>query len=1324
MSGDPMLVVITTQGEQRIPLARMEVSVGRAPDNDIVLPDALVSGHHARLTRTPQGWSIIDLGSSNGTWVKGGRLPAHTATLLQPGEPVLMGRCSLTVTIAETAAPPQPDARFVPAAIPALGRPGAGADALQPPTAPSARPAQSPPARVPGVPAPGSSAPPVGSAARVVLQVRLSRGGQDEHPLTGNEVSLGRADDNDIVLDGPLVSRRHLKLSIDGSGQVTAMDLGSLNGTRYNGQPLSARRAVALRVDDELQVDEFHLSVRYVTPQSPAAPAVASRVRIQVTPQPTLVVSTQDRVQKIVLAKPVVEIGRAGESDVVIPSPQVSSRHARVQISGDTFVIQDLQSRNGLIYNGQRVTQQVLRDGESVLIGQDVVLQVRNHAGFMPQTGIGAAAIPGVAVPARAGGPLPGATRVLALQAEEAITIGRAPDNTIALDHPQVSRYHALIERLGTRRRIKDLKSANGVFVNGKRIDREAWLTEGDEVRIGGIKLRLAADHVHQMAEEGVRLDVLRINRWIAKNRNLLQDISLSIQPQEFVALVGLSGAGKSTLMDAINGFRPATHGTVLANGTNLYQNFDMFRNDMGYVPQKDIVHTELTVYQALDYAAQLRMPADTSREERHQRITEVMEDLDLTERKDLSIHKLSGGQLKRVSIGVELLTKPRLFFLDEPTSGLDPGTEFNMMRLLRKLADQGRTIVLVTHATKNVMMCDKVIILVRGGRIAYFGPPEDALVYFDHYRTDQERRVKDVEFDDIYTILEDEQRGTPEEWDQRYRQSQSHHKFVTGRLREVQVDAGSGAAQPAERAITRQKPVKRVSALRQFLILSMRNLKIMTQDKASLALMLALSPIIGLADFMWGRQLFNPVLGDAFSIITMLFMMGLISILVGSMASVREIVKEVDIYKRERAIALKIAPYIFSKLWVGLVLAFYQAVIFLLTKWLLVGFGPSILGVGAWGAMFITLFIGSLSGYLMGLAISAGSPNQMVALLMVILVLVPQFLFAGALMPLDLIPGGRIISAGATTRWAFGAFVRLSGVGEQLADDPCWPAERTLAGPALGWNEWLQRSNDEKAGSCDCMGTGIFSSCKTFPGILNPEFFGLEKPDGSVFAGKSYSKSSDLERAVVRAIEASPAWAAVAHQPVTPEMPSPEVCFGSGEQQETQTCVVPPAPQAQQQEPLPYDPNRDCARPGAFESPETVIRQCETFRQALLGYQDGLAQCQSGLVQMHSGLADACAGLNECVGASSAAGGEMQTCMETWQSDMRVWESSMTEYQAAQEGRQRAVSAAEGMLKSFWEKFNFIYDASVTQSWISMGFIDVVLVGLILFFQKRKDVI
>ena len=225
----------------------------------------------------------------------------------------------------------------------------------------------------------------------------------------------------------------------------------------------------------------------------------------------------------------------------------------------------------------------------------------------------------------------------------------------------------------------------------------------------------------------------------------------------------------------------------------------------MGYVPQDDIIHLDLTVYKALDYAARLRMPADTSRQEREQRIREVIDELDLKACAERTIKQLSGGQRKRVSIGVELLTRPSLFFLDEATSGLDPATEAAMMKLLRKLADQGRTIILITHATKNVMACDKVVFLARGGLLAYFGPPEDALKYFG---------VKD--FDEIYERLESG--GKPEEWAQRYLASPSFRSTWCGRSTRWPAlvgPSGSGGRKPAVRRALRRLRRSSVAGVR-----------------------------------------------------------------------------------------------------------------------------------------------------------------------------------------------------------------------------------------------------------------------------------------------------------------------------------------------------------------------------------------------------------------------------------------------------------------------------------------------------------------------------
>lgn len=1016
--------------------------LGRAQGNDVVLADSKVSGRHARLQIVGRAVELVDVGSSNGTYVDGRRVPSHSAHRLRPGCTIRLGDTTVHV------------------------EPGPSPEEAQP-----GRHLRRPPATNEG--------------AALVLQTQVGDR-TDEMPVLKGELSIGRAADNDIVLENPKVSSHHARLYFRSTG-LGVMDLGSLNGTRLNGQPLASRQGTSFNVGDCIQIAEHSFAIRPTTQEAPAPPPIASQVRLSPTGPAGLVIHEGGRQTRHALEKPLTSIGRSSQNEVVISASTVSGSHARIQRADGALWILDLDSQNGLFFEGKRVSRKALKDGDVVYLGRDVALEFREHIGFQPT-------VPRPTLP-------PAQTLRLT---SDTVTIGRAHDNTMVIDHPQVSRYHALVERLGMRTRVKDLKSSNGIFVNGKRIDGEAWVERGDEIRIGPYRLRVGENILERMSEEGLRIDALRLQKWVTPKLNLLQEISLSIHPQEFVALVGLSGAGKSTLMDALNGFRPATHGAVFVNGVNLYQKFDMFRNDMGYVPQQDIVHTQLTVYQALSYAAELRMPADTTAGERHRRVLEVIEELDLSERKNVPIRKLSGGQLKRVSIGVELLTKPRLFFLDEPTSGLDPGTEYNMMRLLRKLADQGRTIMLITHATKNVMMCDKVIIIIRGGYLAYYGPPEQALSYFDQFRSDHERRIKDIEFDDIYTILEDAERGAPEEWAERYKRSPQYKESVVRRLKERDVPAASAQAKTGVAAADlRRRAAKGVSAPRQFSILSRRNLRIMASDRATLGLMLALAPLLSVMETA-GRGLFDPINGKPSDIIMTLFLNGLISYLVGALTSVREIVKEIDIYKRERAINLKITPYVMSKVWVGFVLALYTGAVFVVVRQgLMTGLWPGTLighgklGWGGFAAFFITFALSSLSGYLMGLFISAVSPNQNMAILLIIVALVPQFLLAGGMMPLDMLgTGGEIISSGVSNRWAFEAGVNITGFGKPVVEDPCWDNLPKIGEDGqMGWNDYLNLSNEEKAAAgCACMGSAIFTGpCSRFPGILNDDYYSEE---------------------------------------------------------------------------------------------------------------------------------------------------------------------------------------------------------------------------------------
>jgi ABC-type multidrug transport system ATPase subunit len=903
-----------------------------------------------------------------------------------------------------------------------------------------------------------------------ILQVQIAGGSQDELPIYQSTLKLGRGRQNDVVLEDPNVSGKHAQF-LWGRAGWSVEDRGSSNGTFVNGQLIPKRTTAPLRPGETVRIDQFTFQILSPQGREHIPPHLGNKVLLTSEPKPGLAVYRGGRVEKIPLDKGFVTLGRSSGNDVQINDRLVSGRHARLERMGHTYRIVDEGSTNGLTYQGQRVSDRVLADGDVVYIGQKIAIQYRAHIGFLP----------GAAREKRQEleGPK---TQYLDMrklpQAGQRITIGRHSSNTLRLKHPRVSRYHAIIEKFGARFRLRDLNSDNGTWVNDKRVKKEVWIQEGNEIRIASFRLIFQEDGITHFDEAGhMRLDALRLEKRYSKDVSILKRISLSIYPKEFVALVGASGAGKSTMMNTLTGFNPANgpKSRVLVNGKNLYTHMDEYRSEMGYVPQEDIIHRELSVYNALDYAARLRMPSDTSKKERHGRIMEVLGELGLEAQRNSLISALSGGQRKRVSIGVELLTKPGLFFLDEATSGLDPGTETEMMELLRKLADGGRTVILVTHATKNVMMCDQVVFLAKGGYLAYYGPPNEALDYFEKYRTTEERRYKEeIEFDDIYRLLET--RGTPKQWGKRFRRAPQYKEYVVDRIRDLKEQRRTPRPQPAAR-----RPQKRqVSALRQFWILSSRNLRIIAQDKVGLALMLAVAPLIGIMDFIWSDELFDVRKGSAEDIVTMLFMMSLIGVLTGALSSVREIVKEVDIYRRERTVVLKLFPYVLSKAWVGVILAVYQSVIFLMAKKVFVD--PQFYG-GEWGypAMFVTIFLCTLSGYMIGLAISAASPNQNIALFLVVIVLVPQFLFAGALLRRDLIPGGDYISAATSTRWAFEALVRITGIAEDVVDDPCWDSPKEV------WSKWDQEEKDGR--NCRCLGKQLFELCY-FPGIQNPDLY------------------------------------------------------------------------------------------------------------------------------------------------------------------------------------------------------------------------------------------
>src|SRR6266852_2353030 len=787
--------------------------------------------------------------------------------------------------------------------------------------------------------------------------------------------------------------------------------------------------------------------------------------------------------QSYPLLKEVISIGRDASNDISIKDGGiVSSLHLQIIRQDGQFVLihphpNRPRTLNGLLYQGRAIRgdepfRKILTQGDIFRIGDAngtlVTLTYNDGTGIQRED-----LLPPV--------------QPIHLDKRE-ITIGRRPDNTVVLSHPQVSAYHARMVQEGGTYRIIDLNSTNHTYVNSEQTTNYL-LKLGDEIRVGPFRLVYEANQLTQYDETSfIRIDAIGLKKTGNKGVPLLSDISISIPPRKFVALVGGSGAGKSTLMDALNGLRPAHQGKVLYNGQDYYRNLAAFSTQLGYVPQDDIVHRDLTVDRALYYAARMRLPSDFTDAQIKQRINEVLEDVEMTGRRKLLVSKLSGGQRKRVSIALELLANPSLFFLDEPTSGLDPGLDRKMMFLLRKLADKGHTIVLVTHATNNINACDYVCFLCQGGRLAYYGPPNEAKTYFG--KTD---------FAEIYSALEptDENPNIPAQAEEKFKASPEFQKYVVEPLNQG----------PAGRANVQQqtvgvKPPKRGNPWKQFLFLSMRYVELLKNDTVNVLFLLLQAPVIALIlYFLAAHDVFNPTNvvtcppnpqhpvpitapshsrfdcqnvvnaintpqgqvflqqnhltadqalqqsiapGSGGNAQKILFIMAFAAIMFGCINGTGAIVREAAIYRRERAVNLGIAPYMFSKIVVlGLLCLLQSAVLVLVVNGTAPFqhsvFLPPILEI------YITMALTSIAGLMLGLTISAVAPNNDRAASLIPIILIPQLIFSGIIFALDN-PGLQFLGAFFAARWSMAGLGSTIGLhGEALGSGKDYAYRGTL---------------------------------------------------------------------------------------------------------------------------------------------------------------------------------------------------------------------------------------------------------------------------------------
>jgi hypothetical protein len=422
---------------------------------------------------------------------------------------------------------------------------------------------------------------------------------------------------------------------------------------------------------------------------------------------------------------------------------------------------------------------------------------------------------------------------------------------------------------------------------------------------------------------------------------------------------------------------------------------------------------------------------------------------------------------------------------MDEPTSGLDPGTETAFMNLCRRLTDQGRTIVMVTHATKNVMLADKVVFLARGGYLAWFGAPDEALAYFDQYRSDRDRRTRPMEFDQIYAILDDPSKGKAEDWARRFMEHPAFQRNIEEPLAARRAALSKQAQEKAKPGSQRARSKTQISSLRQLMILSLRNINILIRDRSSLILMLLIAPLVGMLDLviapLMGSAPYDFTTGDAANGAITLFLLTIYCLLVGGLSQMREFVKETEIYKRERLVNLRIFPYVTSKVWVALLLAFYHAAAYTIIHFIAFDM-PG--GQLEFGLFYITTVLAVLAGMIGGLLASALAPAASSAPMLMILLIVPQIVLSGALAP---VPTN--VSAIASTRWALEGYIGITGFGSDMARDQCWKLPEELRdGMTL---------EDKAFFGCNCLGTAIFEPGECdFPGVgayYTPE---LDQPE------------------------------------------------------------------------------------------------------------------------------------------------------------------------------------------------------------------------------------
>jgi ABC-type multidrug transport system ATPase subunit/pSer/pThr/pTyr-binding forkhead associated (FHA) protein len=916
------------------------------------------------------------------------------------------------------------------------------------------------------------------------------------------QISLGSAPDNDVVLQGPSVAPRHARIVKQGAA-LMFVD-GGVGPSLANGAPVAPNQPVPFDFRTQFALGGVAVPLSH----------------------PAIVMMIMSRGQASAPPGHILVGREASTSSLVIGSSAVSSTHAAVMM--DRMMVQDSGSTSGTYVGGSRIPANtpVPMDPNGVvafgpipvpvaLLGQIAQALAGGAPAPAPQPSVG----PGIGAPGPAPVPAPagsarkhrtviGELNLQQLQGSQ-ITIGRTPDNKIVVPHPQVSARHAQITDQGGQLFLEDLGSGNGTFVRGQRLARGQRVTvsNGEKVYIGPmpVLIHIAGQQVNVVVEDQqaswAGKPLYEIEAWDlqlevpdrdnkAQMKVLLDHVSFKALPGDMIALMGPSGAGKTTLLMTLNGYLPPTNGQVRINGEDLYAIYDALRGVIGYVPQDDIVHPELTVFEAVRYSARFRLPNDYSEEEINARVEQTLKDLGLEAVKNLQIGKpekkvLSGGQRKRVNIALELVTDPVILFLDEPTSGLAADDTTALINLLADLTKKtGKTIIMTIHqpARDEYEKFNLAFIMGYGGIPTYFGPTGPQSYKFfaslienpnSPFRSMPQAQNRNIDNPrDMFDMLNIRERGVHEQMKQRdpnvprniarLEAARQWRSEFMNQNNPIFQQMYSGRRAVGTEAAARGEPNRpNVALLSQLFLLMSRYWKVKVRDRAGAAIMFLQAPIIGimLAFVFAGQQPAVPfwclgalqelgkkaqsATGSTDLLSRMLpttdhtaamFFVVVSAVWFGTSNAAREIVTERAIYLRERMVNLSLVNYVFSKYIILSLVCIFQCTVLLGIVFVVLKFNGGPVEFFAELAVMIAV---AMNATALGLLLSTVVTSAEAAMSLTPIALIPQVVLGGLMVPMTTNPMLKPLMYVMPARWGFEGSISWERLA--IAKDPAW---------------------------------------------------------------------------------------------------------------------------------------------------------------------------------------------------------------------------------------------------------------------------------------------